>query len=243
MQRTLRYITLFAAFALTACADFSNIAKVEAFKPKPPEEIAEYRIAPGDVVDIKFFYTRDLNETVTVRPDGRISLQLVDDVLASGLTPSELDEKLTKLYRPKLTDTPDISVIVKEFEDQRIYVTGEVDKPGELKLRNKMTAFQAVTAAGGLKNTAAKDTVLVIRQKEDGISQVFKANFSDGNLTEGSEGSAHAHLQPRDTVYVPKSGIATANLFVDQYIHQMLMFNGVNVGVTGIYELNDVNSQ
>ncbi len=231
------------ALSLTACADFSNIPQVQqsALPPAAPALAPEYKINPGDVIDVKFFYTRDLNDNVTVRPDGNISLQLVDEVRAAGLTPAELDHKLTDLYAGKLNESPDVSVIIKDFESQRIYVTGEVDKPGEFKLRDKMTAYQAVTSAGGLKNTADKENVLIVRQRPDGTSDVFRADFSDSSITYLNAGSAHAQLMPRDLVYVPKSGISKVNSTIDQYVRQMLMFNGFGANATAIYDLNDSN--
>ncbi len=224
---------------LSACANYGGVPPV--LTAQNLEAAPEYRIEPGDILDIKFFYSADLNENVTVRPDGRISLQLVDDVEAAGLTPSELDESLTGLYKKKLPDRPDVSVIVKGFGDQRVYVAGEVQRPGELGLKNHMTVFQAVASAGGLKDTAGAGAVLVVRQDADGRSQVFSADLSDDSLP-GSQGStAHAELMPRDIVYVPKSGIAKADLFMDQYVRQLLMFNGIAAGVTGVYELNDAD--
>lgn len=232
-----------SVLTLSGCASFSNLQTVQTIPDFNSQAPVEYRIHPGDVLDIKFFYSSDLNENVTVRPDGRISLQLVDDIEVEGMTPAELDEDLTSLYREALSDKQEISVIVKEFGDQRVYVAGEVGRPGEFPLRNKMTVFQAITAAGGFQNTARKSDILIIRQNDDGTSRVYRTSLSDGNMENiAATGSAHAHLMPRDLVYVPKSDIATANLAVDQYVRQLMLFNGINVGVSGIYELNDASN-
>lgn len=229
-----------ACSALSACSGVGHAPPIMAVQDF--SEAQPYRIEPGDDLSIKFFYMQDLNESLTVRPDGMISLQLVDEVPAAGLTPSELDDTLTDLYRKKLPDEPEISVIVKDFGDQRIYVMGEVGKSGEYKLKNKMTVLQAIAAAGGFLNTANKDTVLVVRQDAQGKSFIYHANISNGNISSLKEGTAHAHLIPRDTIYVVKSGIATANLFMDQYVRQLLLFNGISLGGTAVYELNDADA-
>jgi len=226
------------AFGLTACANNFAVPEVQ----KAASALApSYVINAGDTIDIKFFYTKELNDSVTVRPDGYISLQLVDDVKVAELTPKEIDDKLTALYAKKLGRGADLSVIIKGFESQRVYVVGEVDRAGELKLNDKMTALQAITAAGGFKNSADKDEVLIVRQKEDGTSETFKANFSDSSIATATTSTAHMQLQPRDLIYVPKSGVAKTNQFVDQYVRQMLMFNGFSGGVTAIYDLNNSN--
>ena len=116
---------------------------------KPPV----YSIQPGDQLDIKFFYNPELNENVTVRPDGVISLQLVDEIHASGLTPAQLDDLLTQKYSHELKK-PMITVIVRSFAMQRVYVGGEVNRQGFVNLTAGMTPLQAVLEAGGFKETA-----------------------------------------------------------------------------------------
>ena len=230
--------TLLLCLYIGGCSGFSHIRPVSEL-PLLSEQSGDYIINPGDTLDIKFFFSPDLNETVTVRPDGKIALQLVDDVMAAGLTPEELDDELTQRYRKKLPDQPDISVIMRGFGDQRVYVTGEVGNAGEFELKNKMTIFQAVTAAGGFLDTARRGSILVIRQDHPEMSNVYRANLSNDGIENIAVASAHAYLMPRDIVYVPKSDIAEVNLFMDQFIRDTLLFNGFNLGVSGVYELND----
>ncbi len=235
MKRTL--ISTLSLLAL--CCAIPGCAGVPPTVPLLPQASPDsfYTIEPGDVLAIKFYYAQELSDSVTVRPDGMISLQLVDDVQAAGLTPAELDDTLTDLYREQLPDQPDVSVIVQEFAGRRVYITGEVEKPGELPLRNNMSLLQAVSAAGGFKDTANKQTVLVVRQNDKSGTDVFRANLSSINIA-SPEGTGHVLLQPRDTVYVVKSGIAEANLAVDQYVRRLLMFNGVSLGAQAIYNIN-----
>ncbi len=231
---------------LCACAPLPKTVPVSELLPPParPESRVEapaYRIAPGDVLDIKFFYTPDLNETVTVRPDGRISLQLVDDANAAGLTPSELVHDLTARYAKKLPDKPDLSVLLRGFENQRIYVTGDVRTPGEYPLKGNLTVLQAVATAGGFVDTARPDSVLLIRKTMGAPAKVYRVNLSDPMLDPDTQGGGLALLAPTDVVYVPRSGVAQANLFVDQYIRKLLLLNTINLGISGIYELNDAS--
>ncbi len=232
-------LAVLSSLLLAACA--ANYAQVMPLPADDAAGAAHYKIEPGDVLTVKFYYTKDLSESVTVRPDGMISLQLVDDVKAAGLTPAQLDEKLTDLYIDKIPDKPDISVIVREFSDNRIYVAGEVTRPGELGLKNKMTVLQAITAAGGFKDTANRHTILVVRQDENGLSNVYRLDLSGAGLANAAkDGSGvNGRLRPRDTVFVVKSGIAEADLIMDQFVRQLLLFNGVSLGVMGTYELHD----
>ncbi len=186
---------------------------------KPPE----YRIHPGDEMDIKFFFNPEIDQTVIVRPDGQISLPLVDDVRAAELTPSELDSLLTQVYARELRK-PMITVIVKTFTGQRVYVGGEVGRPGVVELRAGMTALQAVFAAEGFLDTAKPEGVIVIRNGATDAPIPIRVDLEqsiDGETTTGD-----IPLQAFDVVYVPKSTIANVNLFVNQYIRGVLMFNG-----------------
>ncbi len=194
----------------------SRVTKFE----KPPD----YRIQPGDEMDIKFFFNPEIDQTVIVRPDGQISLPLVDDVRAAGLAPSELDALLTQVYARELRK-PMITVIVKTFTGQRVYVGGEVGKPGVVELTAGMTALQAVFAAEGFLDTAKPEAVIVIRNGGAADApipiRVDLEESIDGETTMGD-----IQLYAGDVVYVPKTFIANANLFVKQYISDLLLFKG-----------------
>lgn len=143
----LQYILI--ALMLTACATtVNNPAPVQSSVLVSDATTQEYRIRAGDLLDVKFFYNSELNEQVTVRPDGRISLQLANDLMAGGLTPAELTEQLKKKYASEI-DNPEITVIVRSFSYQRIFVDGEVYKGGLILLVGQMTVLQSITQAGG----------------------------------------------------------------------------------------------
>lgn len=198
-----------------------------------PQKPQDYFIQPGDELDIKFFYNPELNEAVSVRPDGKISLQLVDDVQAAGLTPSQLDDVLTNKYAKELRK-PVVAVIVKSFKGQVIYVGGEVNTQGLVDLTPGMMPLQAVINAGGFKETAMPEGAIVIRKDKDNRPVPVRVDLKDALY--GNSSGAGIQLQPYDIVYVPKSAIAEANKFVKQYISDLLLFKGVSLGFS--YELH-----
>ena len=222
-------------FLVIGCASQqSNIApEAAALTASGSGEPAPYFIQPGDQLDIKFFYNPELNETLTVRPDGMISLQLVDEVQAAGLKPSQLDDELTKKYAQELKK-PAITVIVKSFSGQRIFVGGEVNRQGLITISGNMTPLQAVLNAGGFKETASPESAIVIRKGPGNNPVPIAMNLSDA--MQGKTGGADFLLQPDDIVYVPKSAIAKANKFVNEYIENLLLFRGVSLGFS--YQVN-----
>ena len=177
----------------------------------------EYRIQVGDQLDIKFFYNSELNEQVTVRPDGRISLQLVHEIMATGLTPSELTQLLTQKYALELKK-PEITVIVRSFGAHRIYVDGEVAKPGLFPLVGFTTALQAISQAGGMKDTARRSQVVIIRRGEGDKPLVFQVDL--GKAIDSTDISQDIALKPFDVVFVPRSVISNINIWIDQYIRK-----------------------
>jgi protein involved in polysaccharide export with SLBB domain len=199
-------------------------------------KIEPYAIQPGDELDIKFFYNPELNETVLVRPDGMITLQLVDDVKVAGLTPSEVDNLLTERYSKELRK-PVLSVIVKTFTGQRVFVGGEVVQPGLISLSPGMHPVQAVFQAGGFLGTAKPEAAIVIRKGE--ANKPIPVLLDLDQAMRGMGAGASFELQPDDIVYVPKSAIAKVNKFVDEYIQGMLMFNGWSFGIG--YELDKLD--
>lgn len=177
----------------------------------------EYHIQIGDQLDIKFFYHPELNEQVTVRPDGRISLQLVQELKVVGMTPFQLTEKLIKAYSAEL-DRPSITVLVKAFNAHRVFVDGEVNKAGLVPMIGPMTVLQSISQGGGLKDTARTDEVIVIRRVAENKVASMVVNLKQ--VLDGSDVRQDILLQPNDIVYVPKSSIADVNVWVDQYIRK-----------------------
>ncbi|MBN2132830.1 MAG: polysaccharide biosynthesis/export family protein [Sedimentisphaerales bacterium] len=178
-----------------------------------------YTLHAGDVLDIKFFHMPELNETLPIRPDGKISLQLVDEVDAAGLTPAELDALLTERYAASL-ENPELTVIVRTFTSQRVYVGGEVQTPAMLPLAADLTALQAIIQAGGLKSTAELSNIVIIRNRGTATPELISLNLKEASTPGGAP--PQVPLQPGDIIMVPKSGIAQLNQFVDQYVDEVL---------------------
>ena len=181
-----------------------------------------YVIQPGDEIDVKFFYNPLLDESVTVRPDGRISLQLVQEVPAASLTTSELSAVLKEKYSPHLRD-PEISVIVRSFDSRRVYVDGEVVQPGMVEMGGGLTIMQAIASVKGLKDSARRSEVLIIRRNN--LKRPFVLTIDVDAAMDGTDVTQDVVLEPYDIVYVPKSAIAHVNTFVDLYIRKNIPFD------------------
>jgi protein involved in polysaccharide export with SLBB domain len=232
MKGALLVLIIIAPALVFGCAtQNANVPKAEAFAT--PQKPSPYLIQPGDELDIKFFYNPELNETVAVRPDGKISLQLIDEIQAASLQPSELDRTLTNLYSRELKK-PVITVIVRSFTGQRVYVGGEVNTPGLITLPPGISPLQAVFQSGGFKETAQPAETLIIRKGPDNRPVPLRIDLA-AVMNANSQG-ADFKLQPDDIVYVPKSAIAKLNKFVSQYIEQLFLFRGVSLGFS--YNLN-----
>jgi polysaccharide export outer membrane protein len=159
----------------------------------------DYVIGPGDVLVITFWREKDLSGEAMVRPDGRISLPLINDVVAAGLTPEQLREGLMKEAQRFVEDT-NVTVIVKAINSRWIYVTGEVSKPGPYPLVGPTTVLQLIAMAGGLLESADSDSIVVMRN-ENGKPSNFKFNYKD--VVRQRNLQQNILLKPGDTVVVP----------------------------------------
>ena len=178
-----------------------------------------YQIARGDSLDIKVFNAAELSEQVVVRPDGKISVQVLDDVVAAGRTPEELAAELQAGWSQSFSD-PRVTVVVREFATRNVFVGGEVGADGIVPLRNHMTAISAVIAAGGFASTAQLSNVIVVRDAggKPEATKIDARKILDGSAPDFA-------LAPFDVVWVPKSKIARVNLWVEQYVKHLLPVN------------------
>jgi len=193
----------------------------------PPEAASKpapsVTLAPGDIIDVKFFYVPELNESEAVRPDGKIALQLIGEVEAQGKTPEALRDELYKLYTPQLKK-PDVTVIVRSFQGRRVYVGGEVNEPGLQAMPGPVTALEAIMQAGGFNTrTAQVKNVVVIRQKD---GQRYGASL-DLRRSLGGKESPQFYLEPLDIVYVPRTRIARVGQWIDLHINGLIPVFGV----------------
>ena len=184
-----------------------------------PEPVPEVRLSGGDVVEIRFFYVPELNETQTVRPDGKISLQLVGEVDVGGRTPAEVREELVERYSGPLGEKAEVAVVVRSLWSRRVYVGGEVNRPGLIEMGGRLTALEAIMQADGFNlRTGRVGNVVIIRRKDGeqyGMLLDLRGALS-GKRVEPF------YLEPLDIVYVPRTRIANVNQWVDQHINMLL---------------------
>jgi polysaccharide biosynthesis/export protein len=160
---------------------------------------AKYVIGPDDLLDISVWKEPDLTRTVPVRPDGKISLPLLNDVQAAGQTPTQLAAHLTETLRRYVTD-PQVTVIVTAINSQRIYLLGEVTRAGAYPLLPGMTVLQAISSAGGLTQYARTQKIYVLR---DGESGQEKLTFNYKDFLKGRNPEQNVALKVGDTIVVP----------------------------------------
>lgn len=215
-----------AALLAVGCASRSTVRPLAETKDFPMvDDKAALQLGPGDQIEIKFRYWPDLDDIQTVRPDGKITLQMVDEVEAAGRTPLELDTALTDMYKDKLTD-PVISVIVRSVASRRVFIGGEVLVPGEKPLTGTTSALEAIMAAGGFdKRTAAMKNVVIIRT----IKNKSYATLLDLSKSLYTPEATPFYLAPQDIVYVSPTKIDDLNVWVDKYINQTIP-GGLNYG-------------
>ncbi len=182
------------------------------------EPLTEQTLAPGDVIDIKFLYNPELNAEQRVRPDGNITLQLVGDVKVQGKDPESLQQELNRLYAPQLRK-PSVEVTVKTLRNNKVYVNGEVNKPGDIEIPGRLTCLEAIGQAGGFKSTTAEIRNVVVVRSRGGKHYGTVINFED--VLEGKV-TRPFYLRPGDVVYVPQTTIAKVNQWVDQHINNIL---------------------
>jgi protein involved in polysaccharide export with SLBB domain len=216
-----RLVALIALFAPAACSPVLQ-------NPTPAAEVTSaqaafiaqpYRIRAGDMLEVKHRLATELNDVAVVRPDGKISLPLIPSTRVAGLTSDELEANLKQAYARDLRDVQ-LSVLVRSFATQRVFVGGEVEKPGVIDMVDGETVMQALFAAGGMKSTARSDEVVVVRRSDADQRQVFAVNLD--KVVSGTALGQDMPLQPLDTVIVPRSDIAQVDLWVEQYIRNLL---------------------
>jgi polysaccharide export outer membrane protein len=169
-----------------------------------PDETSEYIIGPGDVLRIFVWQNPDLTVTVPVRPDGRISVPLLQDVEAAQKTPPQLAEDIKKGLSVFIKE-PEVTVIVTEFVgpySEQVRVVGEAQKPQAIPFKERMTVLDVMIAAGGLTQFAAGDRAIIVRRVGDHTEQLsvhLDRLLKDGEISENVE------MRPGDIVVIPQS--------------------------------------
>jgi polysaccharide export outer membrane protein len=195
-----------------------------AAKPGPAPGV---RLRSGDVIEIKFAYAAQFDQTETVRPDGKIELPLAGEVVVQGKTPAQLREELMKRYSVQLKH-PQLAVIVRGLYERRVYVGGEVKKPGPVLMPGEMTALEAVMDAGGFKRETAEAGNVVVVRNIDG--HMIGMTIDLRGALKGEKTTPFS-LEPRDIVYVPRTRIANLDLWIEQHLWKLLPPIGVGATI------------
>jgi len=205
------------ALLLTGCQS----PDMKPIKPSAGLSAPDTRVvlAPGDQLDIRFFYTPELNDLQLIRADGKITLQLVGDVDAAGKTPSELQKALEKKYTG-LIEKPSVAVIARNLNHRNIYVAGSVKTPGLLPMPGHTSVLEAIMQAGGfnLKEADAKN-IIVIRN-ENGERTAYALDLSETISGEMPNDPFYLHAQ--DIVYVQRTDAVKAAQWINQHITQLI---------------------
>ena len=229
-----RVVMSFLVCGLVAggCAHPPPTASLAALQPAPPPEPGlTYRIQAGDELHVRFTYQPEMNDQVPVRPDGRISLATTGEIVVAGLMPMELEDLIKHKSSGRLRN-PEVVVVVTKIAEQRVYVGGEVRKPGYVVLQPGMSPLQAVVQSGGFRETAKLDSVLLLTLSAGGR---FSAARMDMDQVVSDGVPERVRLHPGDVVYVPMTWIADMDIVVDQYVRGLiptLPHTGVGYSIT-----------
>jgi len=179
-----------------------------------PQLEREYRLAVGDELALRVSFHDEFDTDAVVRPDGKVTFPLVGEVAAAGRTPSELDSLVTEKFEEFLKD-PDVSIVVRKYSDQLVFVLGEVKTPGAYVLTRGMTVTQALAQARGVTEIAKLTDVVLIRRetpyKAEGVKLDIEHFLEDGAFEQD------ALLKPYDIVYVPRTKIGSMSTFMDSF--------------------------
>src|ERR1043165_2766604 len=200
--------------ALTICLVTLPVA-VRAQDTRPPRLTTvtqdRYRLQPGDVLEVQYRYSPEFNQTVTVQPDGYISLEIGGDLKVAGFTIEQTRQAILRQAGKRLQD-PVATIVLKEFQRPYFVVAGEVATPGKIEIRERVTAIQAIMLAGGMKETAKSSQVVVFRQINSDMAEVKLLNLKSIRRTSDLENDMT--LQPGDMVFVPRDKISKIERFM-----------------------------
>ncbi|PYS69454.1 MAG: hypothetical protein DMF73_14660 [Acidobacteria bacterium] len=170
-----------------------------------------YRLQPGDVLEVQFRYSPEFNQTVTVQPDGYITLEIGGDLKVAGFTLEQTRAAILRQARTRLQD-PVATIVLKEFQRPYFVVAGEVSQPGKTEMRERVTAIQAIMLAGGMKETAKSSQVVVFRKINSDWAEVKLLNLK--NIRRTSDLENDLTLQAGDMVFVPRDKISKIERFM-----------------------------
>ncbi|HSN98746.1 MAG TPA: polysaccharide biosynthesis/export family protein [Candidatus Nanopelagicales bacterium] len=195
-----RRLLLAAALAAAAAAPACGGAMPRFDYDAERKATSAYAIGPGDILEVRAWNNEALSQRATVRPDGFITVPLVGEVLASGRTAIDIGEEISNRAAKYYTQKPVVSVEVAELHSYRIYVVGEVSRPGEFTPTAQVTVLQSIALAGGFSRFADPDDIVIVRRDAFGERRI---PFPYGKVVEDGQLRANLPLQSNDTVVVP----------------------------------------
>ena len=186
---------------LAACGSTDPAKQASAKAAADAYITGDYKIGSEDVLEVIVWKNPDLTKVVSVRPDGKISLPLIGDVEAEGLTVAQLKKALEARLK-EYKESPNVSVVVQQVNSYSVYVLGEVAKPGRYQLKTFTTVLQSISSAGGFTLYAAKNKMFVLRKSSNKGDEI-RINISYDDIVSGEDSSKNILLVPGDTVVVP----------------------------------------
>jgi polysaccharide export outer membrane protein len=175
-------------------------------------DVREYRVHVSDVMEVKLPYSPEYDQIVTVQPDGRVRLREIPEVVAVGVTPSELEAKISKAYAGIL-NKPSVSIVLRDFQKPSFFASGEVGKPGRYDLRDDVTLLQALSEAGGMVNERAKKSqVILFRPQTNGTYET--KTFDVTTLLKPKGLTEPIRIMPGDVIYVPQNRMSKIQKFL-----------------------------
>jgi polysaccharide export outer membrane protein len=196
-------LALVAGAGVAAHAQQASPVSTTPGSPVPasaPPAITDYVIGPEDLLQITVWKNESLSRELAVRPDGKISMPLLHDIQAAGLTPMQLQEKLSTALG-EFMPNPEVSVTVTDVRSYRISVLGEVVKPGVLQLKSDTTVLEALALAGGFRDFASPSKIVILRKNGDG--QTHKIPFNYNRVVKDNRAEGNVTLKSGDVVVVP----------------------------------------
>lgn len=159
-----------------------------------------YVIGPDDLLQVLYWREKDMSAEVTVRPDGMITLPLLNDIEAAGLSPDQLRDRINELSKKFLQEEPTVTVVVKAINSRKVFIIGSINRPGAYPLTSPTTVLQLIATAGGLAEFADQTKVAVMRQENGKVAR-YMFNYKD--VARGKNLEQNIELKPGDTVIVP----------------------------------------
>ena len=204
--------TLISIFAICMLGVFFSASAQQRQRPKLTNATEErYRLQPGDMLEVQYRYSPEFNQSVTIQPDGYVSLAIGGDVKVAGLNVEQARQLILRKAGERLRE-PEAIVILKEFQKPYFVVAGEVNHPDKIEMRERVTALQAIMLAGGFKEGAKSSQVIVFRKLNSDIAEVKTLDLKSIKRTSDLENDLD--LQPGDIVFVPRDKITKIERFM-----------------------------